>query len=363
MLANTVSPRANYFRLSAESEGATLGSIGGAKLRVAKTVAAIVGPLKLERPQFEAEPAAAAGNAILSGRERSVQNLSLVHVIILAIVQGLAELLPVSSSAHVVVAEKLMGLDPSSPQMTLLLAMLHAGTMLAVIAYFRRQWLGAYFRSMAAFREAAMGIALASALTAVVGETIIRAIEAKAFHNTKGAQIEDLFSHLEIMAPALALGGLLIFTAGVISRRSPARTGTAPSLSLREAALIGAVQGLCLPFRGFSRSGATISMGMLAGVPKPDAERFSFALAVVLTPAAVVREALRLVRLSSDGGAANHSVPVITFSLLGAVIAFLAGLAALTWLSRWLEGGRWYLFGIYCLVAGAIVLLLYWCGY
>ena len=62
--------------------------------------------------------------------------MSIFHVIILAIVQGLAELLPVSSSAHVVVAEKLLGLDPTTPQMTLLLVMLHTGTMFAVIVYF-----------------------------------------------------------------------------------------------------------------------------------------------------------------------------------------------------------------------------------
>jgi undecaprenyl-diphosphatase len=71
--------------------------------------------------------------------------MSLLQVILLAVVQGLAELLPVSSSAHVVVAEKLMGLDPSSPQMTLLLVMLHTGTMFAVIAYFWKTWKNAYF--------------------------------------------------------------------------------------------------------------------------------------------------------------------------------------------------------------------------
>ena len=65
---------------------------------------------------------------------------SLLKVLILAVVQGLAELLPVSSSAHVVVAEKLMGLDPSSPEMTLVLVMLHTGTMFAVIFYFWSQW-------------------------------------------------------------------------------------------------------------------------------------------------------------------------------------------------------------------------------
>lgn len=62
--------------------------------------------------------------------------MSPLKILILAIVQGLAELLPVSSSAHVVVTEKLLGLDPSSPPMTLLLVMLHTGTMFAVIVYF-----------------------------------------------------------------------------------------------------------------------------------------------------------------------------------------------------------------------------------
>src|SRR3981189_1439621 len=79
--------------------------------------------------------------------------MSIFKVIILALVQGLAELLPVSSSAHVVVAEKLMGLDASSPQMTLLLVMLHTGTMFAVIVYFWNQWKKTYFSSGDAFKR------------------------------------------------------------------------------------------------------------------------------------------------------------------------------------------------------------------
>src|ERR1700679_3737578 len=79
--------------------------------------------------------------------------MSLLKVIVLAVVQDLAELLPVSSSAHVVVAEKLMGLDPSSPQMTLLLVMLHTGTMFAVIAFFWNTWKRAYFSSTDRFKQ------------------------------------------------------------------------------------------------------------------------------------------------------------------------------------------------------------------
>jgi undecaprenyl-diphosphatase len=119
------------------------------------------------------------------------------------------------------------------------------------------------------------------------------------------------------------------------------------------------MQGLCLPFRGFSRSGATISTAMLAGVQKIRAEDFSFALAVILTPPAISREILRLHQTQQSGIVALNLMP----SLVGAVFSFLAGLLALKWLSRWLEAGRWYLFGIYCIVASMVVAYLYHAGY
>src|SRR5579872_657627 len=100
----------------------------------------------------------------------------LFRVLILAIVQGVAELLPISSSAHVVVAEKLMGLDPSSPDMTMLLVMLHTGTMFAVIWYFWKTWRRTFFQSMATFKRVALLLVVATALTGIVGEILIRII-------------------------------------------------------------------------------------------------------------------------------------------------------------------------------------------
>lgn len=288
--------------------------------------------------------------------------MSVLNVVILAIVQGLAELLPVSSSAHVVVAEKLLGLDPSSPPMTLLLVMLHTGTMFAVIVYFWRQWRSAYFQSLSAFKAIAARVIAATVLTGIVGGVIIKIIEKTVFRGVAHAAIEDLFSHLEFIAPALAAAGLLILTAGIVEKRRSAQAlADTDDLTMKRAGVIGIVQGLCLPFRGFSRSGATISTGMLLGVAKSRAEAFSFALAVVLTPPVVIREVLRLLRSPPIGSATLGSVVWLT--LLGAVVAFIAGLVALKWLSRWLESGRWYLFGIYCLVAAAAVAILYRMGY
>jgi undecaprenyl-diphosphatase len=288
--------------------------------------------------------------------------MSIFKVIILAIVQGLAELLPISSSAHVIVAEKLMGLDPSSPQMTLLLVMLHTGTMFAVILYFRSAWRNAYFSSREAFKHFAVLIVWATLLTGIVGEALKKVIEKTLFHGTQKVEIEQLFNHLELIAPALAAAGVVILVAGLLERRQAAIATPEGTLSLMQAGWMGAVQGLALPFRGFSRSGSTISTGMLAGVTKKRAEDFSFAMAVVLTPAVVGLEALRLQRASHAamaGGAAIDLKASLVSSALGAIFSFLAGLLALKWLSSWLESGRWYLFGIYCLVAAMFVYYLH----
>jgi undecaprenyl-diphosphatase len=303
--------------------------------------------------------------------------MSILKVIVLAIIQGLAELLPVSSSAHVIVTEKLMGLDPSSPQMTLLLVMLHTGTMLAVIAFFWKNWKGAYFSSAQAFKRFAVLAIWATLITAVVGEAIRIVIEKTLFRGAEKAEIEQLFSHLELIAPALAAAGLLILIAGLVERRAMKDptlvfgSGQMPAnseglVTVRQAGWMGFVQGLALPFRGFSRSGSTISAAMLAGSAKQGAERFSFALAVVLTPPVVGVELVRLLKYahrSAGGGLPINLHFALSSSLLGMVFSFFAGLVALKWLSSWLETGRWYLFGIYCLLASIGVFYLHAKGF
>ncbi len=287
--------------------------------------------------------------------------MSLLHVILLGIIQGLTELLPVSSSAHVVVAEKLMGLDPSAPEMTLLLVMLHTGTMLAVIVFFWNRWRATIVQGRQSLKNYVMFLVIATVITGVVGEVLIKVIEKVWFRDIPHAEVEMLFSHLELIAPALALVGILIIIAGIREKKSDSMPRNR-DLDSGRASLIGAVQGLCLPFRGFSRSGATISTAMLVDVEKQRAEDFSFALAVILTPPAIAREALRLIKAERvDAGAGLHAAAGI--SLLGLLCAFVAGLLALKWLSKWLEAGKWYWFGIYCLIAAGVVAYLRHVGY
>ena len=127
-----------------------------------------------------------------------------------------------SSSAHVVVAEKLLGLDPSSPPMTLLLVMLHTGTMFAVIVYFWRQWRRTYFRSLRGVARRRGADRLATLLTGVVGEAIVKVHGKDVAQRVPHAEIEDLFGQLEFIAPALVAAGLLILIAGLLERALPA---------------------------------------------------------------------------------------------------------------------------------------------
>lgn len=280
--------------------------------------------------------------------------MDLLHVFILAVIQGLAELLPVSSSAHVILAEKLMGFDPSAPNMTFLLVMLHTGTMFAVIVYFWHSWKKTYFSDWASFKQRAWYVLLATAMTGALGLLLQSLIKHVFFGGASSFEIEHLFSNAKLMAAALAAAGVLIILSSRLDR------GQQGDVRLPSAIIIGAVQALCLPFRGFSRSGATISTGLFLGISRQKAEEFSFALAVVLTPAVIAKELLRLLNAQQTTTGTAHLALGSLFlpSLFGMVFSFLTGLLALKWLSAWLEHGRWYLFGIYCLAFSGVVLAL-----
>ena len=284
--------------------------------------------------------------------------MAMLQILLLAAVQGAAELLPVSSSAHVIVAAKLMGLDPTTPEMTLLLVMLHTGTMFAVILFFWKSWRASFFTSRRQLWKSCRLILVATALTGVVGLGLKAAIERIAFRGAPHAEIEMLFGNLGLIAASLAAVGVLIVCAGLKRTR-----GARPEVGTLEALIIGAVQGLCLPLRGFSRSGATISAGLLLGVARERVEEFSFALAVVLTPPVIAREALRLMKAQAAPlGGGTHLLDLFFPSLCGMLFSFLAGLLALRWLSSWLEKGLWHYFGYYCLAASLAVFALYRIG-
>lgn len=285
-----------------------------------------------------------------------IDSMTFFKILVLAIVQGAAELLPVSSSAHVIVAEKLMGLDPTSPEMTLLLVMLHTGTMFAVIFFFWGSWKKNFFASRKELLDSAKFVVSATVFTAAVGLALKFIIEKLFMKNLPHAEIELLFGNVVLISISLAVAGIFILIAGLKAARS---RGQERKLEAGNATWIGIVQGICLPFRGFSRSGATISAGLLLGIEKARIEEFSFGLAVVLTPPVIAREVLRLLKAHQVNSFTSGAMTLFYPSLVGMVLSFGAGILALRWLSNWLERGRWHFFGMYCICASAAVFLLH----
>jgi undecaprenyl-diphosphatase len=252
-----------------------------------------------------------------------------------------------------------MGLDPSSPEMTFILVMLHTGTMFAVIFYFWNSWVKHYFSSKEKFLSIAYNVIVATLATGVLGVGLQYLIEKVALHANPNAEVEDLFSQLPLIGAALLVAGILIFISGFQEERSRGTQG----LSLVKSLIIGLVQGLCLPFRGFSRSGATISTGLLFGIERRTIEEFSFALAVVITPAFIVKEWLRLVKAHPESAHKEALIHLLTPGLFGMLCSFGAGFAALYLLSSLLEAGRWKYFGIYCVLASAVVFVMAYKGF
>ena len=353
--------------------------------------------------------------------------MNLVQIVILAIIQGAAELLPVSSSAHVILAEKLMGLDPSAPEMTFLLVMLHCGTMFSVLLYFWPRWkkLDRQFFKMIILATAVtgfLGLGLKKIIETILGVMLTQGMVGlpNEMNGSPAArpEIEHLFKNLPLMAFSLFSVGVFMIFADYRTRRSlrrathptlepqkmdlpPVETdrfgtrilaregastesiqgiravsatdGLSDSISSATAAWIGAIQGVCLPFRGFSRSGATISAALLRGLSRETAENFSFALAVILTPPVVAREFYRLLKASGVTSVSsltndtflshiNMMVSFLAPGLIGMIFSFASGILALRWLSAWLENGRWKYFGIYCIAFSLVVLCAYSLG-
>ena len=173
------------------------------------------------------------------------------------------------------------------------------------------------------------------------------------------AEIELLFGNLGLVAGATVRGrGIdLDRRAGETCNGSQARNwDSRGGMDRRRPRIVSAVPGV-FAFRGddFNRLAAGCSQGEGGGIQLRSRGN--------LTPAVVGREVLRLVKAHREAGHFDVTWSLFAPSLLGMVFAFLAGLLALKWLSRWLEGGRWHFFGVYCLAAAAAVFALHCRGY
>jgi undecaprenyl-diphosphatase len=268
---------------------------------------------------------------------------TLLAAVIMGIVQGLTEFLPVSSSGHLIIVPFLLGIkDPFITSLEFSV-ILHIGTLVALLLYFRSDWLRlvpAFFatirdRSLAGDpdRRLAVLIAIATVPAAIIGFL---------FHD-----VEDVIREIGLVAAMLVVGGGILW----LAERTGAREKVALDLSFRQALAIGAAQAVAL-VPGISRSGISISAGLFAGLRREEAARFSFLMATPITAAAAAYEVLKVVR---GEGVAIQVAPMAA----GLLMSFVFGVLAIAVLLRFLRTRSTDVFVAYRIILAAIVLFVW----
>jgi undecaprenyl-diphosphatase len=254
----------------------------------------------------------------------------LFDVMLLAVLQGVAEFLPISSSGHLVLAQNFLGFNHAGMRLEIVL---HLGTLLSIAAYYRKTLLALACGALRGER----------ASWTVLGRIAVSAVPAALFYFLFHERVDAFYESPRFV------GGCLIFTGAVLCALRWTPRGDGPVTGGR-ALLIGLAQVLAL-LPGVSRSGMTIAAARMAGVAPAAAAEFSFLMCLPLLVGAAL---LDLIGFTPREGA--DALPAWLL-LAGAAVSAAVGYAALAFLVRALRGGRFWLFGLYCLAAGLAALL------
>ena len=265
--------------------------------------------------------------------------MSLLSAVFLGLVQAATEFLPVSSTAHLLVFGELLGHHLDDPRFRAFVAIIQLGTTLAVVAYFRDD-LARLSRAalQGLLRGAPLGTRDARLAWLIVLGTVPAAVAGKLLEH----RIEALGN--AVIAGSLVVWGLVLLLAERVARHAR----TVEDAGLADALGVGLGQALAL-VPGTSRSGATLTTGLLLGFTREAAARFSFLLSV---PIILAAGAYKLVKVLPDlRGAAEWR----TATAAGTVVSFFAGYAVIGWLLRYLRTRSTLLFVVWRLAAGAVV--------
>lgn len=268
--------------------------------------------------------------------------MPLLHILLLAIVQGLTEPLPVSSSGHLVLTHRLLDgntIDMCWEQDRTLDVAMHVGTLFSVLAYYWRDVLAmiaGIFKPQSAGFGMAVNLVIAS--IPVVGAGL-------AIHMMQ----PSIVCLLEIMAWMLVVFGILLWVA---DKFSPAER-TVEQMNWKHAILIGLAQ-CCSLMPGVSRSGATMTAGRFLGYKRIEAARFSLLLAVVAIAGAGTLTALDLIK--DDNASLSND------AILAGFFALIAGYGAITFMVKWLQRFTFTPFAIYRIILGIAVLAMIYSG-
>ena len=262
---------------------------------------------------------------------------TIIQAFVMGIVQGLTEFLPISSSGHLVIVPYLFGWDDPFLTSLAFTVMLHIGTMVALLVYFRADWIRLVPAGFAAIRDRSFADDPDRRLAWLL---VAATIPAAAAGLLLGDIVETEFREVGLVALMLVVGGVIIWIAdhvGGLTRRIV-------DLTFPGATIIGVAQALAL-IPGISRSGISISAARFLGLERESAARFSFLMATPITIGAILFEARSLA--TGEAGVAVDLVPL----LAGMLAALVAGMAAIHFMLRYLRTRSldifvWYRFGL-----------------
>jgi undecaprenyl-diphosphatase len=282
-----------------------------------------------------------------------MHQISYLQAALLGLLQGAAELFPVSSLGHSVIAPRLLGWDihQNDDAFLTFLVATHLATALVLLGFFWRDWV----RIVRGFGRSVRGrgIAPADSDARLAWLLILGTVPAGFLGLALEHPLRKVFASPTTAAVFLFLNGLMLFAAERLRRGAPVRHDErmsderiAHELTFRKAAGIGTAQAIAL-LPGFSRSGATMSGGLLAGLSNEDAARFAFLLATPIIGAAAVLKLPDLLGPQGDGLRGP--------ALVGALCAAASAYLSVRFLVRFFETNRLTPFAIYCTVAGALL--------
>jgi undecaprenyl-diphosphatase len=268
--------------------------------------------------------------------------LNLPAAILLGIVQGLTEFLPVSSSAHLILARALFGWE-TPPEFGLAFDVaLHVGTLAAILAFFRREITGMAF-ALPAVLHGTTDPSARLVRYIVIG-TMPVVIVGLLFND----YVEEVLRTPRVAAWALAAGALAMIAA----ERAGSRTRAEDRLTWVDAVLIGCAQASAL-IPGVSRSGSTIAIGLFLGLRRDAAARFTFLLAIPAMLAAAGKEALELRHMALPPG-------TVQLFVVGILVSAVVGYVTIKYFLRFLAGHRLDVFAYYRLALAALTFVWLW---
>lgn len=266
---------------------------------------------------------------------------------LLGIIEGLTEFLPVSSTAHLRIAEQVFGLDLSSGYWKMYAIVIQLGAVLCLPIYFRKRI--AKFLSTFPNGERGDRTALTHPLTLVMIAFVVTAAPAFLLTKLIGKHLENL----SLMAWALIIGGIVMWIVDAMFSKK-FRIDHMEQMSLGQAIWIGACQILSAVFPGTSRSMSTIAAGQLAGMSRESALEFSFFLSIPTMAAATLYDLLKFLRHAGMAAMNHHEWTIL---IIGFVVSFFVAWGVVAWFMHYVRRHGFVPFAVYRILAGIVVLV------